>query len=61
MEQCREECRDGYLSTEALVYWARQIYPSYKKNEEGAFVRDNTSGVLRGIIEEIDAPNERAR
>tara|TARA_R110002020_G_scaffold216800_1_gene424614 strand:- start:150 stop:614 length:465 start_codon:yes stop_codon:yes gene_type:complete len=60
MALCREECRDGYLSTEALVYWARQLFPRYKKNEEGTYVQDGTAEKVAARIRKIDAKNPKA-
>lgn len=60
MALCREECQDGYLSTNALCYWARQLYPPYKKNEEGTYVRDTTAEKITARIRKLDASNSKA-
>ena len=60
MALAREQCQDGYLSTEALCYWAKQIYPAYKKTEEGTYVRDKTAEKVQARIRKLDANNPKA-
>ena len=60
MTLAREQCQDGHLSTEALCYWARQLYPTYKKSEEGTYVQDKTAEKVQARIRKLDASNPKA-
>lgn len=55
IEKNRKNYIYGYLTTEALCYWIKVLFPAYTKNKDGELVKNDKAERIISKIKKIDA------